>query len=79
MPKFYNQPYIPDYSMDISYDVNGRQEYIGIASPGALTSEAKWQIYNLSYDSSGRMTKRRYANNALFTAIWDSRTDLDYE
>ena len=78
MPKFINQPYIPDYDMQISYDSDGRQEFIGIASPKSLISAKVWQIYKLAYDGSGRMITRRYTNNALFTAAWDNRTNLDY-
>ena len=78
MPKFFNQPLIPDYSQNISYDSEGRQQYIGIASPGTLNSEEKWQVYILTYDGSGRMITRRYANLARFNVKWTLRSNATY-
>ena len=78
MPKFFNQELIPDYSQNISYDSEGRQQYIGIANPGTLDSEALWQIYILTYDGSGRMITRRYADLARFTIKWTLRTNATY-
>ncbi len=78
MPKYFNQPLIPDYSQNISYDSEGRQQYIGIAVPGTLNSEEKWQIYLMAYDGSGRMITRRYADLARFTIEWDERTSAVY-
>ncbi len=68
------------YDMQISYDTSNRTEYVGLASPGALTSEESWQIYRLEYDpTSGGVSKRRYANsNDKFDKEWDERASYDY-
>ena len=79
MPKFHGQPLIPSYDQKISYDANNRQEYIGYAIPGALTSEAKWTIYKLEYDSDGRMITRRHANSKDNLDLeWDEKANYEY-
>jgi len=61
------------------YDSSSRQEYVCLAFPGALTSSANWQIYKLSYDSSGRQSKRRYAEqNDKFDKIADNYSTYDF-
>lgn len=68
------------FDLRTSYDSNGRQEYVGMAYPGALDSEEKFQIFKIAYDANGRMTHRRYADNTDdFTKIWNSRENYDYE
>ena len=65
--------------MLIEYDGSGRQLYICMAYPSALTSEAKWQIFKLSYDANGRIVKRRYASgNDNFDKIADNYASYDY-
>ena len=61
------------------YDSENRQEYVMICYPGYATSEAKWQIYKLSYDSESRQDKRRYADgNDKFDKIADDYSGYDY-
>lgn len=66
--------------MMISYDAQNRNEYIGYANPGSLTSSAVWQIFRLTYDpTSGGVATRRYANRSDdFNQIWDNRESLNY-
>lgn len=79
MPKFYNQPYIPDLDSLISYDSNGRQEYVGVAPTNTREATARWSIYKITYDGSGRMTERRYANGtATYVHKWTERTSQSY-
>ena len=60
-------------------DASNRLEYVGFAYPGALSSEAKWQIYKLEYSASGQVSKRRYANNNdKFDEVFDDRASFDY-
>ncbi len=70
----------PTYNRDVGfdtyliYDVSNRLEYACYALPGALTSEAKWQIFKVSYDgTSTRIVKKRYADGTDdFIKIADS-------
>ena len=71
------------FDMAVSYDSQGRQEYVGICDPtrarGNATSDEAWLIYKLSYDSSGRMLRRRYADKSnLFLKVWDDRATYSY-
>lgn len=53
------------FCLRISYNSDGRQEYVGRAYPnpaGTSDSAAIWSIYRLTYDGSGRMTHRFYAD-----------------
>ena len=79
MPKFFNQPYLPNYDQKVSYDASNRQEYIGHSLGGKLVSEAKWQIFRIEYDSSNRPITRRFAGgNDKFDKVWNERTTYDY-
>lgn len=79
MPKLWGQPNIPDYAMRISYDGNGRQEYVGFAFPNTKTSDEGWTIYKMKYDGDGRMITRSYADGrAELGKIWDKKSDYDY-
>ncbi len=57
----------------------GKVEYVCTAYPSALTSEAKWQIQKLSYDSSHRVTNVQWAGGTdAYTNICDNETSLTY-
>ena len=61
------------------YDASKRQEYVCRAYPGAKTSEAKWQIYKLSYNADGTQFKRRYADGQdEFNKICDSYSSYNF-
>lgn len=63
----------------ISYNASGDIEYIGDASPGALTSEAKWRIKKLLY-TDGSFTGISFANGTSgFSLVWDNRESYTYE
>ncbi len=54
-------------------------QYIGFASPGALTNEARWAIRRVTLDSSSRPIKVEWASgNSNYEQIWDSRVSLVY-
>ena len=59
----------------IDYDTNSNALYVGIASQGAKTSEAKWIIYKYVYDGSNRYTGSLCAGQ---NQIWDNRGSLVY-
>ena len=76
----------------ISYDASGRQEYVGLAYPvsanasatpavvvGPASTDSAWSIFKITYDGSGRMTSRRYADGTDdFDKVWDDRATYTY-
>jgi len=63
----------------LAYDVSGNPIYVGIAAPGSLTSEAKWQVRKLTFDLNGNVTVIEYAGGLPnFSYKWDSRLSLVY-
>jgi hypothetical protein len=73
------------YNQAIQYgtvgNANGKAEYVGFAAPGALTSQAKWLVKKITYDSSGRTTLVQVAHNrgdAGFNNVFDSPDTLPY-
>lgn len=53
--------------------------YIGWASPGVATSEAKWAVRKLTYNATPAITNIQWANKAFaFNSIWDNRATLLY-
>lgn len=66
-------------SLRIERDGSGNPIYIGIASPGTLTSSSFWQIRKLTFNGSNDVTAIEYANGSpAFDAIWDNRGSLSY-
>jgi len=53
-------------------------EYVGLTSPGTLTSEAKWRIKKLFYDGTKVIDIKWASGNAEFDKIWTSRTSYNY-
>ena len=50
--------------------------YVGMALPGALTSDAVWQIMRVDVTAGATVL---WANgNREFTNVWDNRTSLVY-
>ena len=71
--------------MKQEFDANNYPIYIGWAFPGALVSDAKWQIQKLAYDANGNLTSQRWAkrsdepiNNDQFNKTWDDRATYNY-
>lgn len=58
--------------------------YKGFARPGALTSDAVWQIAKLAYDGSGNITSITWPQNQYNNAsndymfIWDNYASYTY-
>ena len=84
MPKQMNETEVysrdKGFDMMISYDASNRTEYVGLAVCGSATSDAKWSIYRLKYDTtSGGVSIRRYADSTDdFTKVWDDRASYTY-
>ena len=86
MPKEHNETPVYQremgFDMLISVDASNRSEYVGIAYPGgskAASSSAVWCIYKLTYNVSGAVTERRYANaDDKFNKTWDDRATYSY-
>lgn len=54
--------------------------YSGKANPGALKSEAKWQIVKYNYDSSNRATEKNFANgDSEYDKVWNDRATYDFD
>ena len=85
MPKQYAETttYGRDVGFDLYtiYDASNRIEYVCLAFPGALTSEAKWNIYKLTYDGiSERIVKKRYADSSdALDKIADNYATYNYK
>ena len=58
-------------------EVDANTTYIGEATPGTATSEAKWRIKKISV--SGTVTSISWAGGSRsFDQIWDNRLSLSY-
>lgn len=61
------------------YDATGNLIYTGAATPGTLTSAAKWRIQKLTYSGTGNLLSIIWPNGeAEFANVWDNRTSLTY-
>jgi hypothetical protein len=64
---------------DAVYAYDGtKTEYIGLAHPGALISEAKWQIKKLFYSGDNVIGQRFADADTSFSKVWDDRTGYVY-
>ena len=58
---------------------NATTNYYGLATPGAATTDAAWQIRKETLDASGRTTLVQFAGSTHhFVNVWDNRTGLVY-
>ena len=58
---------------------DGKVEYICTADPGTATSASRWQITQLTYDSSNRVSEVEWAGGTdNFINVCDSRTSYTY-
>lgn len=81
-----NRNEIPTYGREIgldqkiAYDASNNAIYVGkTMDMGALTSEAKWQIYKMNYDANNNMDELRWADgNDNFDKVWDNRATYSY-
>ena len=64
----------------IDYDGGCKAVYVGEAMPGTATSNAKWRIKKLTYDSNDSVLTILWASKEAisFTVEWDERTNLSY-
>ena len=59
--------------------VSATINYYGLASPGAATSDAGWQIRRETLDSQSRTIQIDFAGGTLeYNQIWDNRATLAY-
>ena len=67
-------------NLQLQYDASNNPIYLGLAAPGSLTTEAKWQIRYLTFDASNNVTSMSYANGTPnFDKKWSARaTDYVY-
>lgn len=67
-----------EFQTRLDYDGSGNLIYIGKALTSMLTSQAVWQIMNLSYTGSN-LTQIMWADgDQKFDNIWDNRASLSY-
>jgi len=58
-------------------EVDASTTYVGEATPGTATSEAKWRIKKISV--SGTVTTIAWAGGSRgFDQVWDNRVSLNY-
>jgi hypothetical protein len=58
---------------------DGQPVYAGMAVCGVATSDCKWRIRRLTYDTNSQVLTIKFANgDPGFRAIWDNRTTLTY-
>lgn len=63
----------------LDYDGGTNPVYIGLATPGTATSEAKWLIRKLTFDGSNNPTDIQFATGTPnYDQIWDNRASLSY-
>lgn len=66
------------YTQRLTYNGTGLPEYIGIASPGSLTSAAVWKIKKLVYSGTNVVQILWADGNTTFDNIWDNYASLSY-
>ena len=63
----------------VEYDVSNNPIYIGLASPGSLDSQERWQLRKLTFDVANNCTSIEFASGSpSFNKIWNSRKDGTY-
>jgi hypothetical protein len=69
-----------DEHRDAVYALDGSKvEYIGLAHPGTLISEAKWKIKKLIY-SGDNVIGQRFANgDTHYDKVWNDRSTYEYK
>ena len=50
-----------DLQLKVVYNAAGDPEYVMLARPGALVSDAEWQIKKITYDADRRPTNVSFA------------------
>ena len=67
-------------NLRLQYDASNNPIYLGLAAPGSLETEAKWQIRYLTFDVNNNVTGMSYANGTPnFDKKWSARsTDYVY-
>lgn len=71
----------PPYQQVFDYagGTTGIPIYIGWATPGVATTDAKWKIRKLTYDGNGQVTAIQHAGSDIgFKFQWSQRTTYTY-
>ena len=72
----------PGYIQNLDYagGTSGQPIYVGWATPGVATSDAKWKIRKFTYDGNNQLTNIQFANGDVgFNAKWDDRASIAYK
>ena len=73
-----------EVALRIQNDGSGNAIYVGRALVGTATSDAKWQISFLAYDSNNAPTSQTWPQNSAGNAsadyefVWDDRLTYTY-
>jgi hypothetical protein len=73
--------YMTEKKLRSELDGNGNFLYLGYASPGYLTSDAKWQIRKFTWDGTFTSMPRQIdwaSGNDNFDKVWDNRSSYVY-
>lgn len=67
---------VGELQWSLRLDESGAITYVGLASPGAATSAAVWQIKRV--DETAGVTILWADGNTLFDNVWNNRASLSY-
>lgn len=68
----------PD-KIQIERDADSYILYLGLATPGVGTAEAKWQISKIERDAQKRIISLKYAGGSnAYDKVWDNRATYTY-
>lgn len=68
-----------DNTTKLAFDASGNLQYVGNAIAGSATSASLWKIQKLTYDASGNLTDRQWADAVTtYTKVWDARSSYTY-
>lgn len=63
---------LTEQRLDFDVRTDGNPVYVGTADPGTLVGDPYWTVNKLTYDSSGRLTRKQ----TIASAIWNNRASL---
>ena len=76
---------VGDLQVRRAYDSNQNEEYVGLASPVAATSELRWRIMKRAYDANQNEVSTGFPRLSAATAFsdefiyeWDEHTTYVY-
>lgn len=69
---------LPSNDRKILYEESAGTGYLGVAAPGAVTSDAVWKIQRLTLGPGNNLAVEFADGDAEADNVWDNRTSLTY-